>query len=336
MAERSTIAQRVQVGVETTPGTAVAASKNLLALSIELAVGSDSHMFKPRGAKYNTIIYNGKEWADADVSGDATYSELQYLFASLVGTPTVAQLMDSATPTAAYKWTFVSNTFGADSFKTYTVEQGDGTYAHRSANFVITGATIEFSRDEVTIDGEGYGAAIETGITLTASPTSIDTVPVQPTQLSVYLDTSAANLGNTKQLRVLSGEWTLEDRFAALFVVDAAKPSYVAHVEQEPNFEFKLKVEADTQGMAYLTAFRASATQFMRLEGIGPKIYTGATTPADVYHRLTVDSAGKISEIDKFDDEDGVYAVEFTWTGVHDATWGKAMQIELVNKATAL
>lgn len=338
MAERSTIAQRIQIGVETTPGTPVAATKNLLALSFALSVGQETHDFKPSGGKYRTIVYNGKEWSDIAISGDATYSELQYLFASLLSTPTVSQIMDSATPTQAYKWVFDTASFGADVPITYTIEQGDGlTRNHRASNGILTGCTISFDRESVELDGEGYAQAIEDGITLTSSSvTSIDTIPVQPTQLSVYLDTTAAGLGTTKQLRVLSGEWTLEDRFAALFVVDAAQPSFVASVEQEPNAEFHLKVEADSQGMANLTKFRQAATQFMRLEGKGPKIYTGATTPADVYYKLTIDTAGKISDVDEFDDEDGVYAIEWTFTAVHDATWGKAMHVELINKQSAL
>lgn len=337
MAERSTISQRVQIGVETTSGVAVAATKNLLATSIGVSVAEDVHTFQPKGAKYATIVYNGREWADADISGDATYSELQYPMASAITTPVVSQLLDSATPTGAYKWVFDPVTFGADTPKTYTVEQGDAVRAHRAASLIFTGFGIKWDRKGVTVTGDGYAAAIEDGITMTSTGvTSIPTVPIQPTQLDCYLDDTVAGLGTTKQLRVISGEWSVTGKYGSLFVVDSSKPSFVANVEKDPASTFKLKVEADAQGMAQLNKFRTGASQFLRLTAKGPKIYSGATTAGDVYNSLTVDVAGKISAVSKFEDSDGVYAVEFTFTTVHDSNWGRAFLISLVNSLATL
>lgn len=335
--ERSTIAQRVQLGVESVQGTAVAATKNLLALSIGLNVAEDVHTFQPKGAKYPTVVYNGREWADADVAGDATYSEIQYPMSSALCTPVISQLLDGATPTGAYKWVYDPLTFGADTVKTYTIEQGDAVRAHRASNMIITAFGLNFDRKGVTITGDGYAAAIEDGITLTSSGvTSIPTIPIQPTQLDVYLDNTVGGLGTTKQLRVISGSWGVTGRFSSLFVVDSSQPSFVAHVEKDPGSTFKLKVEADALGMAMLNKFRSGATQFLRLSAKGPKIYSGASSPADVYNSLTVDVAGKVSAVSKFEDSDGVYAVEFTFTTVHDSVWGKAFHIELINSQSTL
>jgi hypothetical protein len=337
MAERSSIAQQVQIGVETTSGTAVAATKNLLALSIGLNVAEDVHTFQPRGAKYPSVVYNGKEWADCDVSGDATYSEIQYPLSSVLTTPTNAQLMDAATPTGAYQWTWSPATFGSDTPKTFTVEQGDSVRAQRAKNMIVSSFTLGFDRGGVTIGGDGFAEAIEDGVTLTAAGvTSIPTVPIQPTQLDVYLDPTFGALGTTKLLRVLSGEFAVSGRYDSLFVIDSTKPSYVAVLEKDPGSTFKLKVEADAAGMALLNSFRTGATSFIRLKATGPRIYQGATTPADVYHSFQIDAAGKISALGKFEDSDGVYAVEFTFTTVHDSAWGRAFQIKLVNNQPTL
>lgn len=337
MAERSTIAQRVQIGVETTQGVPVAATKQLLALSIGLNVAEDIHNFQPKGAKFPTVVYNGREWADADVAGDATYSEMQYPMASAITTPTVSQLLDGATPTGAYKWTFDPLTFGADTPKTFTVEQGDNTRAHRAANMIVTAFGLKWDRKGVTVTGDGYAAAIEDGVTLTSTGvTSIPTVPIQPTQLDCYVDNTVAALGTSKQLRMLSGEWGVTGRYASLFVVDSSQPSFVAHVEKDPGSTFKMKVEADAAGMAFLNKLRTGQTQFLRLTAKGPKIYSGATADKDVYNSLTVDVAGKVSAVGKFEDSDGVYAVEFTFTTVHDSAWGRAFKIELVNGQASL
>lgn len=337
MVERSSISQLVQLGVEQTPGTAVAATKRLLATSIAVSVAEDVHQFQAKGAKYPTIVYNGREWADADISGDATYSELQYLLAGAMTTPTVAQLLDAAAPTGAYKWVFDPLTFGADNPKTFTVEQGDASRAHRASNLVISKFGLNFDRKGVTIASDGFAQAIEDGVVMTsAGVTSIETVPIQPTQIDVYLDNTVAGLGTTKQLRLLSGAFDLSGRFTSLFVVDSSKPSFVASVEKDPASTFKLKVEADAAGMDMLNAFRSGGTKFMRIKCKGPKIYSGATAAADVYHSFALDVAGKVSAVGKFGDQDGVYAAEFTFTTVHDSGWNKAMHCELVNAVAAL
>jgi hypothetical protein len=337
MVERSTISQVVQLGVESVPGTAVAATKQLLALSLGPSVALENHTFQPKGGKYPTIVYNGKEWSTSDVGGDATYSEMQYPLASVVTTPTTSQLMDSATATGAYQWVFDPTSFGADTPKTYTVEQGSAARAHRASNFIITSFDLNWDRKGVGLGGSAYATAIEDGITLTsAGVTSINTVPIQPTHIDIFLDPTSTGLGTTKLTRVLRGNFHIADRFNPLFVVDSAQPSFVAHVETDPNPSFKLLVEADTAGMAMLTTMRAGTTKFLRFRATGPKIYSGATTPADVYNSFTLDCAGKVSGVSKFEDSDGVYAVEFTFTIVHDAGWGRAYKATLVNGQATL
>lgn len=336
MPERSSISQRVQIGVESTPGVAVAAAKQLLALSLGPGVAIDVHTFQPKGGKYPTVVYNGKEWSTSDLGGDATYSELQYPLASVVTSPTVAQIMDGATPTGAFRWLFGPASFGADVPKTFTVEQGDATRAHRAANLIVQALDLNWDRKAVTLGGSAYAAAIEDGITLTPGATSIPTVPIKPTDVDIFLDTAAGGLGTTKQLRTLRGNFHIGDRFDPLWVVDSAQPSFVAHLEKDPNVTFKLLVEADVQGMASLLAMRGGLTRYLRMRAKGPKIYTGATSAADVYRQLTVDVAGKVSAVSRFEDADGVYAAEFTFTAVHDSDWGRAYLIELINAQAAL
>src|SRR5919109_3965922 len=123
MAERATIFQTVQIGVEATPGTAVAANKKLEALSIEPAAQVDIDKFRPMGNKFPTLTQIGKDWVEAGLSGVASYSDLTYVFSSLLVATTVSDL--GGVP-AAKSWTFDPDSDGPDTSKTYTVEHGDG------------------------------------------------------------------------------------------------------------------------------------------------------------------------------------------------------------------
>ncbi len=335
MAERSSITQSVQIGVEVTPGTAVAAGKRLGSMGFKIGPSIDNKALRPTGTKYPSLVIPGKEWTEADISGSAVYTELPYAFASVISAPVVTTILDVAIPTGATRWVFSSNTFGDDAPKTFTIEQGSAFRAHRFANGIITEYTWGWSRDEIELGGSLLGRAIEDGITLTSSPTLLQQIPVRPAELSVYIDDTSGGLGTTKQLRTLSGECNIADRHMPLWVVDAAQPSFVSTVEGEPTVEFKIKQMADSQSAANLVAMRNGTTKFLRLRGVGPQIYTSAA-PMTVNHQVTWDVAGQVSDVSSFEDEDGVFAVEYTFTAVHDPTWGKAYQVEVITTTAAL
>lgn len=327
----------MQIGVEVTPGTAVAAAKRLGSMGFKIGPSPDVKPLRPDGTKYPILQILGKEWTEADIAGSAVYTELPYAFSSCISAPVVTSITDGATPTGAYRWSFDSNTYGDDAPKTFTVEQGSSFRAHRFAHGIISEYTWAWSREEIELGGMMLGRAIEDGITLTASPTLLPQVPVKPAELSVYIDTSAAALGTTKQLRTLKGESNISDRYSPLWVVDAAQTSFVSTVEGEPTVEFKIKQMADAQAAANLIAMRGGASKFLRLQGVGPNIYTGSGgSPLIVNHQVTWDIAGQVSDVSKFEDEDGVFAVEYTFSAVHDPTWAKAFHVEVITTTAAL
>jgi hypothetical protein len=300
-----------------------------------MGVQADINARRPTGQKYSNLQVLGREWGEASLSGSPVYSELPYLFASLMSTPTVTPVVGAGnTVTGAHLWTFETNSFDADTPKTYTVEQGDAVRAQRAVYGMISDLTMEWSREEVTLDGTMATRRIEDGITLTPGGTMLPQVPVRPSELSVYMDAASADLGTTKLLRTISGEWNLGSRFGQVWVVDRDLPSFAAHIETEPEAGFTLMQQADAQGMENLVALRAGATRFCRLEAVGPIIWGSGGTA--VRHRMTLDMAGQVSEVGSFSDEEGIYAVEWEFGAVHDPTWQRAMRVQVVTTTSAL
>jgi hypothetical protein len=326
MAERSSLNQNIQIGVEATPGTAVAATRRLQSIGIEPSISVEKDNFRPIGSKFNALSTLGKEWAEASITGRATYTELQYLLSSVVNAPTISTV-DGATT-----WVFTPHTRNDDAPKTFTVEHGSSVRADRFAYGLVTEVGLSFSRDAIEVSGSMMARAIEDGITMTdAGVTALPLIPVLPTQVSVYLDDAPEDLGTTKLTRLISGEFSLGSRFGPVWVLDAANPSFVNHIETEPDLSATLTMQADSQGMGLLSTLRDGATKFLRIEAIGGNV-GASTTP----YRLALDLACKISDTGGFSDSDGVYAIEFSALGVHDGAWDKAMQITLVNDQTAL
>jgi hypothetical protein len=323
MAERSSLNQNIQIGVESTPGTPVAATKRLQSIGIEPSVSVETSQFRPIGSKFNSLSTLGKEWVEAGISGRGTYTELQYLLASVMDTPVITEIDVDA----SWSWVFTPSNRDSDAPKTFTVEHGSSVRADRFAYGLVTEFGMTFNRDAIEISGSMMGRALEDAITMTSSGiTSPPLVPILPTQVSVYLDDAYGDLGDTKLTRMISGEFSLGSRFGPVWVLDAANPSFVNHIETEPDLSCTLLMQADSQGMGLLGNLREGDTKFLRIEAIGQEI--GATSTE---YQFTLDMAVKISDTGGFSDADGVYAIEFSGLGVNDADWGKAVEITLVN-----
>lgn len=328
MNERTTVTQVVQVGIESTPGTAVAAGKKLPSISIDPAVKANIDSFRPLGNKYPTVHALGKEWSTSKISGEATYSELGYLLSTII--KYAAPVQEGAT--TAYTQTLAPSSTGEDTIKTLTVERGSAVQAEKITYGIVTDLSLSGDRDNVELSGMLLGQEIATGITLTSSPTSLEQIPILPKDVSIYLDPDSGDLGTTKLTRVLKWGIDIKGVRGPLWVVDAAQDSWAVPVELPVQAQVKLLLEADAAGIGLLTPMRDGTSRFCRIEAISDQ-EAGTSEP----YTLLADFALQVAtEPSEFRDEDGVYAMEWTFNVVHDATWAKAQSWALTNKVSAL
>lgn len=340
---RQTSTQSLQIGRETTPGTAVPATKSLRSMSISLNPQVESEAFRPKGFKYATTVAANKEWAGGDIEGVPTYDEIVVPFSGILSQATVAQQMDGATPTGAYKWTFSPSSSSADNPAIYTIEEGDATIAERMTHGLVTDFDLDISRSEVGMGGTVIGQRLETGITKTINPVALaaDLVPILPGQVCIYISDTRAGLGTVgastagaRQGTALSIHPSIGGRFEPVWYLNCILNSFGSYVEApEPDFSLEYMVEANANGLAWLDKFRTGMTQFVRIEATGPTIYTGA---APQKYLLAWDFAVKVLEPGEKSDEDGVYAIAPTLQVVHDNTWGKATEVTVINKVASL
>ncbi|MCE7982542.1 MAG: hypothetical protein DYG89_15230 [Caldilinea sp. CFX5] len=326
MPERASISQVVQIGVEVTPGTAVAANRKLNATQISPSIQTAVKMYRPLGGKFATVGAQGKEWTQAGVEGQMVYTDIVYPLSSILNYAAPVQ----QGVTAAYKWTFTPSQSAEDTAKTYSVEVGSAVRAHEMVYGIFDSWGYALSRDEIKVKGSMIGQRLIDGITLTASPTEIALQPVLPTEVSVYLDATAAGLGTTKLLRVFGYDYEIASKVGPVWAIDAAQTSWAAHVELEPKAQFKLLLAADAVGMGLLTQLRAGTKRFIQVKAVGPVIAAPHTWLFQ--HSL----CGIVTGVSEFKDQDGVYAIEWTFDQVHDATWGKSTEIQVNNTLTTL
>lgn len=327
MPERATVTQAVQIGVETTPGTPVAAGKLLQSMAMVPEIHVNSQQYQPTGQKVNSIVVPGEEWSELALSGVVDYTEIMYPF---------NMILQAATPvqqgaTTAYLSTFTPAARAPDTVKTFTIQQGDSVRAQQMAYAFLSELVMTFNRQGATITGKGMGQVISDGITLTASPTAMPQKPVIPNQIDIYIDPTSGALGTTKLLRALEAKLTIQNRYGPIWALNSSNASWAANVELDPTFSLDLKVEADAQGMALLTALRAGTTQFVRIKCTSPDL-AGTAFPFS----LTMDMAVKPATPSTYADDNGIYAITFTNPLVQDAGWGKFLTVALMNQQTAL
>lgn len=164
--ERLTIEQVTQLGVETVPGTAVAASKRFPSLSIVPAIKTEIRSFRPTGYKFNTIAAMDKEWSVAKITGFPNYEELAYLMAS-----GLAYAAPTNPVVGGYQYVSTPGISTGDAYKSYTIEHGSGYRAHRSSGNVVNSLAFEYSRAGITVDGEMVGGPITDDIHLSTNAT---------------------------------------------------------------------------------------------------------------------------------------------------------------------
>lgn len=313
------------MGLETTPGTGVAASKLMSSMVFDLGPEAEFSEYRPSGGKFNTIVALNREWAGASISGPANFNEIVYPLNSVLRkvTPSGAG--------AAKTYVMSPAQSAADPIATYTLEVGSALRAQKMEYSLFTAFGILFSMDGCTIDGELIGMAMEDAITLTPTPTTLAQKVILPRFTSVkHAATSAGLTAALPMGRLVSAEWRIANRFGPVWVLNQTT-SFAAHVELPVELELVLRHQADAEGMAFLPFMRSGETRFIRMAAISDEEIE-ASSP----YKLQIDTAAKVKGVSRFEDEEGQTVLEWTMAGVFDSGWGKATEVTVVNNVATL
>jgi hypothetical protein len=275
--ERSTVNQKIQIGAEaiTALGTNVAASKLLECFDWVFGVESDINLYRPTGHKYENVQEQNTEWSSATLGGNLDYNGVVYPLASIMGSVTPVAHGASA---VAKDWIFTPPVLGSIVPQTYTVEQGDTTYAHKVNYALFTDFGYKGTRKDFSVSGKVLSEPLQNGITLTGGATGVAIAPVVAKQVNVYLDTTSAGLGTTLITRALSIDFAFSNVYGPTWFLNRATVGWTVHVDMAPVTKFKLKVEADTNGMALMSGYlQTGNTAYIRVNSQGAVIDNNQT-----------------------------------------------------------
>ena len=129
MAERATVYEGLQLGVESTAGTAVPALNRLRGMELEISPQMPTEALRPMGAKFAADVVRQKEHCEGTLRGQVCYTDLVYLLSSLLCEAEIS------TPTTNGEWTL---SLGEQTSGTFTLTYQGQTTAEIAYNAEAT------------------------------------------------------------------------------------------------------------------------------------------------------------------------------------------------------
>lgn len=330
MAGRAYVNRQVQVGVETTSGTPVAANKSLPSTSIELTRELNVKQYRGLGHKLVTTTKVTQDWASGKLTSPLNYTEIVYPLSTLIA-PTITTPLNGI---LTRKWVWSPADQGEDTFKSLTIQEGDSVAAQQSAFAVLTEFGVDIKEDDATIDGTLIAQNLAAG-SLTASPTSIAQMPIGPREIDVYMDAIGGTIGTTKVTDAMAAGFKISNKYAAKWVLNTSNTTWKETVEMPLTMTGNILTEHNAQSRAFYAAISNSSNPYylIRLQATGPTIE--AVTPTYTY-LLQIDFAAQVVATEQ-QDASGVYGYSYSLLPTYHSTFGnKAFTATLFTTLTAL
>lgn len=272
----ATINQVEQLGVEVTSGTSPVGGASRLLRHLQFAIDPDFKFstFAGAGRRFDSVFMPTYESGMFKPSGPMSYTELIYLYSGLWGTPVIT------TPTngvLARQMAWAPKLTGGQGGVTYLFQRGDSNIA-QSWNFgQLDGLDLTFDRSKCDISG-GSGITWQTTvpITMTASPTPLTQMPIDPNQWNVYLDTSSALIGTTLLGAgtppagiAFSVKLSTKGWYAPVWALNRTFASFAGVVDAKQATILTMRVIPDASAAVYWAAARAGARMYLKLDALG-------------------------------------------------------------------
>lgn len=327
--------RKLQLGLETTAGTAVAATtiwRGMGTIEDQREVvfpEEDIGYLSGVDRQYQPKLLGALTMDEVP----ATYEQLPYILAAGVEN-IVTGVADGSGSGKIYQYDFP--TTAANTVKTYTIEGGDNQEAEEMEyafveSFTLTGAPTE----AVMMGAEWKGRQVTvSAFTTTATLPTVEEVLFGKSLL--YLGTSGATLGTAGNLisnTLLGFELEATTGLAPVFSGDGQLYfSFTKNIG--PEVTLNITFEHNASAAAEKVIWRAGTARKLQLKVTGSTLTTAGT--AYSVKTLLVNLAGKWEKFDKIDEQDGNDIVTGTFRARYNSTATLFAQLIVVNELASL
>lgn len=336
--------RRIQVGLETVRGTAVAADTKILG---QLTMTPQQTIHAPRD-EMNSLAEFSRDVVTAHggqlrFQGDATYEQmLQFLSMCLIGGITPSTPIGA---TASRDWDFTPSLVQANTQDSFTIEYGDNTQFWETEFVVARSIELGLNLGDVMSMSVDMFGRFPRKTTVTGSIANPTVTPVLSDGAKLFIDTTWANLGTTEFNAMLAGgvirlnSGLMPVRYAdGLDSNGRATFSAVAENRRSHSMDLDLIVSDDMIAQFY-DAWTDRTDRAIRIviDAAGDSIETGFN------HELEIDMFGRFtSEPVIFGARDGENLVRVTFTSRDDRlisgpnSGGNELTVRIRNDTTAI
>lgn len=333
MPDRYSVQEVCEVGIETTPGTAVPSEYKLSGLIVDIDTALELDRIAPSGNLFDTIAAPRQEHATGALSGFPTYPECALVFSNVFGAATVTT-PSGATTARRYSWKPSSSVPWTP--LTWSIRRGMvGNSAELATYGLLSGVNMSFTRTATPeIGGDLFARALDYAASVTGSGlTSLSVVPILPGEVCVYLDPMFGALGTTKLTRDFVASFDISGLFGPFWPLDCELDSFGGHAPLKPDAMATLQMGNDTQGRALVGPMRSGDTRYCRIEATSGTVIDAG--PPAYPHRLRIDLALKVVQAPTRGDSDGLSTLEWGFGLFDDPGFGGAIAVTLdTNVAT--
>lgn len=328
--------QYVQLGRESTKGTAVAATTIWRGVGSFLKDEREIEFVPEQVGLALPVLrtYTPKHLATIALAATpATFEELPHILDAGLKTATATQ--DGAGSDYIYAYAMSSTAVGT--IKTYTIETGDADGNEESAYCFVTDFTLSGERGAaVMVSSNWVGRTV--GPTAKTGGLSLPSVAeILAAQGVLYIDDAGGTIGTTAVSSTLL-DWSLKVTTGRKprFTVDSGQLYFDRDIFDKAAIEWILDVtfEHNATSVAEKVDWRAEASRLFRLELTGPAVASAGTVYSN--KTLIVDVAGRYQSFDALEDDDGNTVVKASLRGGYDETSTEALTITVVNELTAM
>lgn len=165
MAEsRATVFQGIQVGIESTPGTLVAATKRILNLEMNQVPQIPVNVVRHAGFKGASGTQKGQRHTEARFNGPIDFNVLPYLATLAYGQ--VSPSVDANT-VKMYTWRWNPSATDPLTPKSATFEQGSSKGAEKFGYATVQDLALKWAKEDASVEGLIFGGAQTRNATMT-------------------------------------------------------------------------------------------------------------------------------------------------------------------------
>jgi len=304
--------ETAQFGAEATAGTEVPGGEQFLGLTkFNLKGMEPKTQYRGVGSETSNGESQEKVHSEFDGEGPVCYMTLPRFLNACLGYQ------------AASPYTWKPSNFGVDTLKTLSVQKGSAAGAEKAAYGVVKGFKLRFVQKDTSFNFTGFARKLTTGSTLTATPTKVPCIPLDPKKVDLYLGVDEGGLAVTKWQEM---EVTVADRWAPHFEGNGTDESFEepAKVANEHTIQLTLTSAAAIADL--IAAARAKELRCIRI-----KATSALEFAAGEFYDFQLTAMCRVQMPDTSGEAENAVATTVNLVMAYDADFDGFMELILTN-----